>query len=290
MNNSIMADKPIRVSFSRLALFSILFLVLLSSCFTRKRLAAGRSQHISKKSAKDLEGLLKKNEFQFRWLSAKFSTDVMLDSAQVSFNVSLRACKDSVLWMSISAPIIGIEVARAMITKDSVKFMDEYHSEYFAGDFNYINKMLHADLDFDMLQSLLVGNSVEFYDEDDKLHSGTNDGRYFLSTIRKRRLRRVMEHNKELRDPAQSIWLDPQTYKIVRILFKDFNQNRTFDSDFDKFDKIDSMLFPYQLHYNIKAEKNVDIKIQYSKVSINKPQTFPFSIPSKYERIIYKEK
>jgi len=274
----------------RVFLIFILAFFLFSACKTKGKIAATRSQHITKTSAKELEALLKKNEFKFDWITAKFSTDFTLDSAQTSFNVSLHGRKDSVLWMSITAPLIGIEVARAIITKDSVKFIDRIHSEYFSGDFNYINKLLHADLDFELLQSLLIGNSVAFYEEDDRIHSSINDGRYLLSTIRKRKLRRVIEHNKELKDPAQSIWLDPQSFKIVRILFNDFNQGRTFNASFDKFDKIDSLLFPYSIHYTIKAQKNVDVKIEYSKVGINTSQTFPFSISPKYERIVYKEK
>jgi hypothetical protein len=289
MNNSL-TDKIIPATIFRLLLFFTILLTLFSSCKIKKSITATRSEHIAKKSAKELETLLKKNEFKFESISAKFSTDLVLDSSQTSFNVTLRGRRDSALWFSITVPLIGIEAARAIVTKDSVKFIDRIHSEYFKGDFNYINKLLHADLDFEMLQSLLIGNSVDFYDDDDRLHSATNDGRYLLSTIRKRKLRRVMQHNKELKDPAQSIWLDPATFKIARILFNDFNQNRTFNADFDKFDKIDSSLFPFNIYYNIKAQKNVDIKIEYSKVTINTPQTFPFSIPSKYERIVYKEK
>ncbi len=270
--------------------FSCLILVSLSSCKLRNKLYATRSLVINKRSAKETEALLKRSEFRFNWITARFSTDAILDSSQISFNVSLRGRKDSVLWMSMTVPVIGLEAARAIITKDTVKFMDQIHSQYFIGDFNYINKMLHADLDFEMLQALLIGNSTDFYEEDEMLHSAIDDGRYLLSTIRKRKLHKVIERNKEYKEPAQSMWLDPQTYKIVRMMFNDFNQNRTFDASFDKFDHVDSTLFPYQIHYHVKAEKNIDIKIEYSKVAINAAQTFPFRIPSKYERIVYREK
>lgn len=290
MNKSAAPDKCFLPSlFHALLYFSLIF-IFLPSCNTKKRIAASHAQHITKKSAIDLGAMLKKNEFRFDWIAAKFSTEFILDSSQTSFNVNLHGRKDSILWMSITAPLIGIEVARAIVTKDSVKFIDRIHSEYFVGDFIYVNKLLHAELDFELLQSLLIGNSVDFYDDDDKLHSTINDGQYVLSTIRKRKLRKVIEKNKELKDPAQTIWLDPNTFKIVRVLFNDFNQNRTFSANFDKFDKVDSLLFPYSIHYKIKAEKNVDIKIEYSKVANNNPQLFPFSIPSKYERIVYKEK
>ncbi len=286
-----MSSQPVRVLLSvRLLLLLFNASVFLSSCTLHKKIAATRSAHLTRYSEKETEALLKKNEFKFDWIAARFSTDASMDSSQTSFNVSLRGRRDSVLWLSLTAPVIGIEAARVMITKDSVKVMDRIHSQYFVGDFNFINKMLHADLDYDMMQSMLIGNSTEFYEEDEKLHAAIDDGRYLLSTVRKRRLHKIIVHNKELKEPAQSIWLDPGNFKIVRLLFNDFTQNRSFDASFDKFDKIDSMLFPFQVQYKIKAEKNVNVQLTYSKVSINTVQSFPFSIPSKYERIVYGEK
>ena len=86
----------------------------------------------------------------------------------------------------------------------------------------------------------------------------------------------------ELKEPAQSIWLDPEKFKILRIFFTDINTNRTFDVEYDSFQQIDSMLFPYKVKFDIKAEKNVLVKINYNKVKINVAQTFPFTKPDGY--------
>jgi hypothetical protein len=273
--------------FSSLSFFLIAIFIFLASCRTSRKVTGEKKPITDNKSAKVLSEDLKRNQFKYNWISAKFSAEVDIDSNKTSFNVSMRGRKDSVLWMSIS-PALGIEVARAIITRDSVKFIDRIHSVYFKGDYNYISKLLNAELDFDILQSLLVGNSVDFYDEEDKLRTFIKDNNYVLSTIRKKTLRKVINRNKELRDPLQTIWLEPETFKITRILFKDFNTDRTFDADFSKFNKVDTLLFPYMINCHIKAEKMVDFSIDYSKVSINSVQEFPFNIPNKYERIEYK--
>lgn len=279
-------NKLISVPFA----FTLLALAILSSsCKTsRKTTSATPKTAVEYKDPKVLSDLLKKNEFKFEWIAAKFSVEMDIDSNKTSFNVSMRGKKDSIIWMTIS-PALGIEVARAVITKDSVKLLDRFNSKFFVGDFNYISKLLNADLDFEMIQSLLIGNSVEFYDEDDQLRSFTENNKYALSTTRRRKSKRVISKNKELKGPIQIIWLAPETYKITRVLFKDFNTDRTFDAGFSKFEKVDSLYFPHQANYEIKAEKNIEIQVEYSKVSINVPQSFPFSIPEKYERIIYKE-
>jgi len=137
----------------------------------------------------------------------------------------------------------------------------------------------------------LVGNSVEFYDEDEKIKPGVDNCQYTLGTIRKYKLRRVMERGKELKESAQSIYMMPGTFKIARILFYDFNPDRSFDAIFSNFTLVDSsQVFPHTINYIIKAQKNVTIDINYSKVVLDEEQTFPFKIPDDYEQIIYKGK
>ena len=241
------------------------------------------------KSPRTLSNNLKSKEFKFNKLNAKLTVDALIDSSSNSFTLSLRIKRDSVIWMSISK--LGIEGARVFITKDSVRFIDRINNKFFIGDFAYISKLLNTDLDFEILQSLFIGNSVEFYDEDEKIKAGVDNCQYFLGTIRKFKLRKVVSKGKELRDPAQSIYLIPQTYKISRILFYEFNPDRSFDASFDNFALIDStQLFPQKIKYIIKAQKRIDIEINYSKIALNEEQSFPFKIPDNYVQIIYKEK
>lgn len=127
--------------------------------------------------------------------------------------------KDSIIWASVS-PALGIEVIRFVATKDTLKFIDRIHNKYFIGDYDTLGKMLNTEIDLEILQSLLVGNSVEFYEEDEKLRAGIDSCQYLLGTIRKRKLRKVIQKGKELKEPAQNIWLRDSTFKISRILFK----------------------------------------------------------------------
>ncbi|MGZ4035459.1 MAG: DUF4292 domain-containing protein [Bacteroidia bacterium] len=278
--------------YKRFVLF-VLFLFAFSfiSCKNQQKITLNNGKCILDfKNARTLTANLKANEFKFTWLKAKFSVDEAIDSTSNSFTVSLRMKKDSIIWMSVSK--LGIEGVRVYITKDSVKFFTSFmENKFFKGDFAYISKMLNTELDFEMLQSLLVGNSVEFYDEDEKIKPGVDNCQYTLGTIRKFRLRRVMEKGKELKEPAQSIYMVPETFKIARILFYEFNPERSFDARFENFEKKDStQLFPMKMNYTIKAQKSVKIAIEYSKVTLNEEQTFPFKIPDNYEQIVFKEK
>jgi hypothetical protein len=273
----------------RSAFFVLSISFILISCKSQKKIVLNNGKCILDfKNSKTLTTNLKLNEFHFDRLNAKLSVEAMIDSASNSFTIALRMKKDSVIWMSISK--LGIEGARVLITKDSVRFINRINNRYFKGDYAYISKLLNTDLDYEMLQSLLVGNSVEFYSEDEKIKPGVDNCQYTLGTVRKYKLRKV-EKGRGLKEPAQSIYMIPETFKIARILFYEFNPERSFDARFAEFKKVDStQFFPMQMNYIIKAQKNVIIDINYTKVTLNEEQTFPFKIPGDYEQIVYKEK
>ncbi len=242
------------------------------------------------KNGKSLSRRMNENELDYIYASAKFNCELTLDGEEHSFNVTVRTRKDSVIWMSISK--LGIDAARVLITKDSVKFrMDLTEKKYFVGDFTYINQMLHADLDFNMLQALLFGNSAEFYDEDEKLKPGRDKSncQYFLSTVRKRHVKRIVNGVEQPKESFQTMWLDPQTFKIVTMEFDDVETKRKFNACYDEFKPVDKYLAPYKLLYNITAEKNIKAEIKYARIGINEPQKFPFNIPPNYERIEFRK-
>ncbi len=285
-------NRPAATSFvsGRNALLLLLLMgsLLFSSCKSRRKIVLNNGKCILDfKNAKTLTNNLKLNEFKLDKLNAKLTVEALIDSTSNSFSISLRMKKDSIIWMSISK--LGIEGARVLITKDSVKFVNRLTKEYFKGNFAYLSKLLNTELDFEVLQSLLIGNSVTFYDEDEKIKPGIDNCMYTLGTIRKKKLHRVMVKGKELRDPAQSIYLSPESFKIQRIIFYDFNPDRSFDAVFGEFAIVENQQFPHRMNYTIKAQKNVSMDIIYTKVALNEEQSFPFKIPDDSEQIVYKE-
>lgn len=243
------------------------------------------------KNSKSLEKRMNDSELTFTYASAKFNCELTLDSEENSFTVSLRCRKDSVIWMSISK--LGIDAARVLITKDSVKFtLGLTERKYFKGDFSYINEMLHADLDYDMIQSLLFGNSASFDNEEDKLHSGRDKASclYFLSTVRRKEAKRITQGEAQPDETFQTIRIEPDHFKITRLEFTDVEHKRSFTSDYSDFKPLDKFLVPNRISINVTAEKNMKAAIKYSRISINEPQNFPFNIPASYERIIFKNK
>lgn len=244
------------------------------------------------KSSKTLIKLIHENEFDYKWVYAKANVESVIDGKEESFDIKIRARKDSAILISIQY-ILGVEVAKILVTRDSVKMVVYPRKQYFKGDFNYINGILHADIDYDLLQAVLFGNSAEFYDDDDaKLKPVTDrqNCRYMLSTERKHRLKKINLGQIEPRKSLQSMTLDPGTFKIFRNEFIDVETNRIFIANYEKYPPVnDSVYAPRHVNIDIVAEKKVNLKIEYVRIEKNQQQKLSLNIPPKYEPIPIKK-
>jgi hypothetical protein len=240
---------------------------------------------IKEKGADYLFENLKKNELKFNRLTAKFSASYKNKGESNSFDGQIRILQDSVIWLSFS-PLLGIEVFRIIITPDSVKFINRINNTFFIGDYNYVNKFLKTNIDFDILQSFLIGNDLSFY-EDGKFRASLDGGLYKLSTAERMKLKKFVRNSQEpLRILIQNIWIDPESFKITRADVKEIGkQNLKLEANYSVFEKIEGQLFPKEVSFDIYADNNIHVSVEFNRININTPQLFPFKIPPSYRQI-----
>src|SRR5690554_5290997 len=144
---------------------------------------------IDSKSTEYLIQQVKKNEVNFNSISTKADFKVITKDKTQSFKANIRIQKDSAIWISIT-PLLGIEVARVLITQDSVKVINRLTKEYFIGDFSYLHKRFNIDLEYEVIQAILVGNSIPFETgEGTRFTKDKSD--YYLGNMKKRKARKV---------------------------------------------------------------------------------------------------
>jgi hypothetical protein len=242
------------------------------------------------KTAKTLSRLAKESGFDYTWVYAKANVEAIIDKEENSFDVRIRCKKDSAILITIEK--LTIDVAKILITKDSVKVRIDIKKQYFLGDFNYINDFLNADLDYDVLQAIMFGNSAEFYDDDLKMKPVTDRANchYLLSTERKRKLKKLQQGEKELKKALQTLTLNPDNFKIIKNQFIDPATNRTFIVNYKNFTQKDSVYAPYNVDIDILAEKKANLKIEYVRIEKNTPQNLSLKIPAKYDRVELQKK
>lgn len=278
------------------------FMIAISACKTRRhsQQTANTSNQTDDslqgkcrllyKTAKALTKHIKENELNYSWISAKADVETTIDGEDHNLDIRVKGRKDSALWISITA--VGlIDVAKILITRDSVKMVVYVKKQYFKGDFNYINQLLNADLDFDLIQAALFGNSADFDDDDNKLKPviDRENCHYLLSTERKRKLRRITSGQDSLKRSLQTMTLNPETFKILKNEFEDATTNRSFHASYANFVAKDSAFAPRNVNIEIKAEKKVSVKINYVRIDVNQPQKLTLNIPKNYEPIPIKK-
>jgi len=289
-----------RRNFKSIVLLISLTGLLFFSCKTKKHTPAVIETQIGDtldkcrlqfKTAKNLSRHIKDNELKFDWINAKADVEVDIDGEDNKLDIIVRGRKDSAMWVSIKAVGGLIDIAKLLITRDSVKMVVYVKKQYFKGDFNYINEILNADLDFDMIQAALFGNSADFYEDDNKLNPVIDREKchYLLSTERKRKLRRITARQDSLKRSLQTMTLMNETFKIINNHFIDVSTNRTFNAQYDNFLAKDSVFAPHDVNIEIKAEKKITLKINYVRIDINQPQKISLSIPKNYDPIPIKK-
>jgi hypothetical protein len=274
--------RPLDYLSSWLPVFLVVVMLGFGACKTTKKAI---HSPLVLKTAAELVSLSSQNELKFEWINAKLSANIVTKDKENTVTVNLRMRRDSAIWMSIS-PALGIEVARVLVTKDSIKVMDRLNSKYLVRNYAYINELLQVLVDFEMLQSLLIGNNFSYLDEK-KFKSSFVDGHlYVLSTLGKRKLKKTIIEDKEInRGIMQDTWLDPENYRVVKMLIKDKKSKKELLANFEDFRLIDNQKIPFISTFDIQSFKSVKIKIEYSKILLNKVQEFPFTIPEKYEKM-----
>lgn len=251
----------------------------------------------------------------YEWFAAKISTDVNMNGEKTSFKTNFRMKKDSIIWMSIS-PALGIEVARIIVTKDSVKFVDKWNDRYYLGGHEFIKDRINMDLDFNLLQDLAIGNPL-LYDPEEKFKGNKDDVGYILTSkskakvrraaglrltrknaesmedtlimdIDERRYDRVIERfdEEEERLMIKRYWIHAENFKVVRSIVNDLASLRSIEADYTEFEDVEERKVPVKMNYIVMdAAQTGTFELEFSRVKLDRPTTFPFSIPEKFVEI-----
>jgi hypothetical protein len=258
----------------------LLSVFITAACSTSKRTIKAP---LKEQGADYLFENLKKNELKYGYLSAKFSAVFSQDKHNTSFSGQIRIQKDSLIWISIS-PALGIEMVRVLISNDSIKYMNRIDKSFFTSNFDYINTLINSTLDYDMLQSFLTGNDFSFY-ENSSFKAGIDNHEYKLITTNRRKLKKYVRNNEEISIPLQNIWLNPETFKISRVMIKELVQNGRKLEGVYEYNLNDGQLMPSSVHFALETINNKNtIEVNYSKITITDQLDFPFRIPDKYSR------
>jgi len=236
-----------------LYLFCIVFA---SSCVTKNIAEVDFS--VPPKNEKELIARVYSKNKSPEWLALKGKVRLMLEKDnEVSLGISIRVRKDSLIWVSVTAPF-GIELFRAVLTKDSVYYINRTNKTYFVKPIAHISQIIKTDIAFNEIQEMIMANpkivkkKYSFEKTNDDFLLSTQDYIYTISNLYRIR---------------KGVLIDKENSLIYTY------RNFSFEND-----------FPEQLELIVKSasETPFNIKLNYSKVVFDQQQQTPFKIPSSY--------
>lgn len=227
---------------------------------------------IRKESSKKVLKKHFKSNFDKNTLSADLKVNLKKSGTSQNVNIKLKIEKDKTIWLSAS--FFGFPIAKAIITPDRVSYYIKVKKTYFDGDFSQINKLLGAELDFTMLQNLLLGDAL--FEMDPKNYDSSIDQQAHLLTS---------TQENQLADLL--FWIHPINYKIEKQEIRTFEKDRFLSVKYANYQEIDAASIPGNIEILVKDNKsNATIRMDYKSVKLNETLTFPYKIPSGYKRIL----
>lgn len=249
------------------SLMTLLFLVTITSCKPKSIIAEAEASKPMK-----AEKLIRSHyELDKEFKTAYIKADVNYKDPKQSLNLSadIRIQKDEKILISIR--FFGITMAKGIITPTEVKYYEKSGSSYFEGDYTTLSKWLGTDLDFTKVQNMLIGEAFDNLQQG-KYDSSVENGLYKLE-------------DKSSKNTLKTFLFEASMYLIKKQEIQQMKENRTLIVDYPNHKLYDKISFPTALEIDaVNQGKKTEIDIQYNSVKFNDELSFPYSVPSGYDR------
>lgn len=97
--------------------------------------------------------------YAYNWVSYRGPAEIVFDGKKYQCNYYLVNRTDSILYLNLN--FMGIEIARLVATPKEVIFVNKLSSEYYQGDYSFVEKYLKAKADFYTLQAVFNGDEAK---------------------------------------------------------------------------------------------------------------------------------
>ncbi|MDB0027220.1 DUF4292 domain-containing protein [Flavobacteriales bacterium] len=234
-------------------IYILIFALTLSSCSTKQ--PSNNDYSKTPKNSKELISMVNSKNKNIEWLSLRGKINVVKENQDITLSVNIKHRKDSVIWLSISAPF-GIEIIRAQATPDSIYFLNRTKKTWFVEPSNQMKEILKYEIGFENLQDMITANPIILKN---KYKIKIQDEGFALTS--------------EFCD-----YLVSKDFRIKNANFID-GENRV-NFSYASADNTES--FPTQFSLKVNSQKQFEANLNYSKVVINTPLKISFKIPKSY--------
>ena len=210
---------------------------------------------------------IKAQQVNFNTFSGKAKTNLDINGNSNDVTLNIRINKGKKIWVSITA-ILGVEVARAVITPDSILLINRLEGVYMKKPFSYVYAYASKQVNYKTLESLLIGNAIpELLTEKAEFVTTSN-----TTTL-----------SGSLDDLLYKLIVGADN-KVTQTNLNNQNEGQSLQVANNAFIQASNRILPSQIDIaSVVKDKKVHINLHYTKVDFDQQLEYPFSIPDRYE-------
>src|ERR1700744_441013 len=250
-------------------LLIICCLLAIVSCKAKKQavVSAKTTTSVPENPSANKLAQIKSAQVNFTTFSGRAHTKLNINGNSNDVTLNIRIQKGQKIWVSVTA-IAGIEVARALITPDSLLVINKLQGLYIRKPFSYIYSFTSKQVDYSSLGAILVGNAIpQLLNEDAKMQA--DSGRTILSG--------------NLQELVYKLIIGADM-KASHTELANQSENQSLVVDNSVLMPAENRVVPSQINMSsTAASKKVQVNLHYIKADFDLPLEYPFSIPSRYE-------
>lgn len=212
---------------------------------------------------------IKASQLTFNTFSAKAGAKLDVDGDSNDVDLNIRINHDKEIWVSVSKTVlISFELARIVITPDSIFLVNKLESVYLRKPFSYIYSYSNKKVSYKMLEAILVGNAIPEIINDANTSFQTDGANITLSGT--------------LEDLVYTLMLGNDK-KVGQFNLSNHNEAQSLQVNNSIFTPVNDKTVPSQIDIQSTAQnKKILVNLHYTKIDLDQPLQYPFSIPANY--------
>jgi|GEM_PF-6916231 len=248
----------------------IITIFLLESCSTSKKASV---KIVDYNKSELIESIIERNK-TIKNLVINYTATIEDGDVHNSVVGQIRIIKDQMVWINVNAKI-GLELARALFTKDSIQIMIPsqkilYHSGYDITQKYFDNSLKLSSIQYGLTGSLFT-IGTEFLKR--QMNIETDDS---MDVV-------FYERSKNF---ITNLKIDSSTLKPKKIKVNKVSEPLSVEIQYKNFIMINDLLLPQVIEILfIEKEKSKRVLIQYKKITESDDINIHFKVPNRYKRV-----
>ena len=194
------------------------------------------------------------------------------DQGSNKLKLNIKIKKDSAIFVSI-ANILGVEITRALLTKDTIKLIDRINKNYLEGSYQHISKMYNLPFDIFVLEKVIINPNYLFNDIELKNKNILYEENYYRTF--------TIFENQEI-----SYLIGAADFTIYENSYKFIKSNKKVNIKYLDYVNTGERYYPKKVEiFYTDYKKETNLIIDYNNVEFVKIDNFKLEVPRNYSKI-----